>query len=208
LLLPLLEEAAIAGGELLVGIDAEDFGEAVDPVGGAFELGEDAERRFIEDAMGRRIEVRIFPFGAPFFIAEGGDEADGGEDVGEGLAVGEIGFGFDAVLVLVFSDAGVGDAFVGEEPLAGVVADAENFSLCAEGAVWCVVEGVGFEAARGDEVEAGGGELSGECVRVRDAELDFCFDRAHGGAPVVGEYTTRAKKALGRIRPGSAGLHG
>ena len=88
LFFPLFEEAAVAQGELLFRGDAKDFRQAIDPAGRAFELGEDAERCFIEDAVGGRIQSRVFPLRAPFFVAEGGKQTDGGEDVGEGLAVG------------------------------------------------------------------------------------------------------------------------
>ena len=79
-------------------------GSAVDPFGGAFELGVVADGRFVDDA----VALAVAPLGAPFFIAEGGDEAEREKDLGERVAVGDLGFGFDAVLVAVFAGAGVG----------------------------------------------------------------------------------------------------
>ena len=177
---PLLEDAAIAEGELILLGYAQLLGDAVDPLGSAFELGEDAQWGFIDDA----VALVVGPLGAPFFVAEDGNEADGGEDLRQSIAIGKLGFGFDAMLVAVFADARVGNALVGEQPAAGVVADADEFALDAELAVGCVVKGVALKAARGDETKADGGEAGFERRCVRDAELDLGFDSAH-----TSEYT-------------------
>ena len=104
LLAPLIEEAAVAEGDVLGGIDAQAGGSAVDPFRGAFELGVVADGRFVDDA----VAFAVVPLGAPLFIAKGGDEAKREKDLGERVAVGDLGFRFDAVLVAVFAGAGVG----------------------------------------------------------------------------------------------------
>ena len=65
--------------------------------------------------------------GAELFVVEGGGEAETGEDLREGGAVGDLGLGLDAGLV----DAGevfvVGVALVGDDVATAVVAEAEEF---------------------------------------------------------------------------------
>jgi len=107
---------------------------------------------------------------------EDGNEAEGGEDFCERRAVGELGFGFDAMLVTIFSDAGVGNALVGENPAAAVLADAEDFAFLTQATVRGVIEDVALEAAGSDEMEADGGERGFQLDRIADAELDFSLD--------------------------------
>jgi len=76
------------------------------------------------------------------------------EDGGEGFAIGDFGFGFYAMLMTIFPDAGVGEAFVGDDPSSVIAANADEFFLDAEVAAGCVVERVALEVARCDEVEA------------------------------------------------------
>jgi hypothetical protein len=154
------------------GIDTEAGSGLVDPVGGAFELSKVADGGFVDDAMA----IAETPLGAPFLIAEGGDEADGEKDLGEGVAVGDLSFGFDAVLVGVFAGTLIGEALVGEETVAGVGADTENFSAGAHLAVGSVKEDVVFKAARSLQSEPGGLETLSEAGKIVDAEFDFGFD--------------------------------
>src|ERR1039458_10416683 len=107
----------------------------------------------------------VGPPRAPFFVAKCGDEADGVKNFSEGLAVGDFGFGFDAVLVGIFAGAGVRQALVGQQAVAGVVADAEDFSAGAHLAVGCVVEDVGLKGA--GSLEGEGGCLGGASCRER-----------------------------------------
>jgi len=58
------------------------------------------------------------------------------------------------MLVAILSDSGVWNALVGQEPFAVVLADADQFAFHAQAAIGRVVEGVAFEAAGGDEIEA------------------------------------------------------
>ena len=178
LLAPEIEEAPITQGDVLRGIDAESDGGLVDPIGWAFEFGEVADGGLVNDAMA----LGQMPLGAPFFITEGGDEADGEKDLGEGVAVGDFGFSLDAVFVRVFSRTGIGEALVGEEAAAGVGADAEDFSAGAHLAVRGVVEDVGLEAAGGLQGESSGLETRGEAGEIGElveAEFDLGFD-GHG----------------------------
>ena len=172
LLAPDVEKTAVAEGDVLGGIDAEGGGGSIDPVARAFEFGEVADRGFVDDA----VAFAQGQFGAPFLVTEGGDEADGEEDLDEGFAVGDFGFGFDAMLVGILARAQVGKTLVSEDAATGVVADAENFSAGAQLAAGGVVEDVGLEAAGSLQGESGGLETMGEAGKIVDAEFDFGFD--------------------------------
>ena len=132
LLAPEVEEAAVAEGDVLGGVDAEAQSGAVDPFGGAFEFSEVADGGFVDDT----VALAVGPLGAPFFIAEGGDETEGEEDCGKRIAIGDLG-------------PGVGEAFVGDGPAAGIAADAQDFSAGAHLAVRSVIENIALETARG-----------------------------------------------------------
>ncbi len=80
----------------------------------------------------------------------------------------------------IFANAGVGNALVGEEPAAVVVADADQFAFGAQGAAGCVVEGVALEAARGYEMEADEVESGFERSGVGNGKLDLGLDSGHG----------------------------
>jgi len=181
LLAPLVKEAAVAEGDVVGGIDAETEGSAIDPFGGAFEFGVIADGGFIDDAVAiHAVFAEVGPFGAPFFIAEGGDEAEGEKEVGERGAMSDLGFGFNAMLVAAFTrNSGAREALVGQRPVACVAADAEDFGAGAHEAVGSVVEGVALEAARSFEAEAGGVEACGKSAEVVDTEFDLGFD-GHG----------------------------
>ncbi len=100
LLAPLVKEAAVAEGDVVGGSDAEAERGAVDPVGGAFEFGVVADGGFVNDAVAlRTVFAGVGPFGAPFFAAECGDEAEGEKELGERGAVGDLGFGLNAMFV-------------------------------------------------------------------------------------------------------------
>jgi len=187
----LFEEAAVAEGHLILGSYAQFLRDVVDPVRWAFQFCEGSDGGFVYYT----VTVAVGPLGAPLFVAKDGDEADGGEDLGEGGSVGELGFGFDAVLVAIFTDTGIGYAFVGEKPAAVVAADADQFAFQAQGAVGSVVEDVALEATGSDEMEADRGQVCFQLCRAGDAELDFCFDRCH-----CPEYTIRSGVETARLR--------
>ena len=181
LLAPLVKEAAVAEGDVVGGGDAEAEGGAVDPVGGAFELCVVADGGFVDDTVALdAVFAEVGPFSAPFFIAECGDEAKGEKVLGERGAMSDLGFGFDAMLVSVFTRlARSGEALVGQRPVAGVTANSEDFGAGAHEAIGSVVEGVRFESAWSFEAETGGLEASGEGAEVVDTEFDLGFD-GHG----------------------------
>jgi hypothetical protein len=109
LLAPLLEEAAVAEGDVIGWAEpmlaaARSIHSAV-----AFQFGVVADGGFVDHAMA----FAVVPLGAPLLIAEGGDEAEREKDIRENGAVGDFGFGFNAVLVTVFAGAVVGEALVG-----------------------------------------------------------------------------------------------
>lgn len=174
---PLIEEASVAEGHEVSMGEVETVGGAVDPLGGAFELGKETDGGFVDDAMAGGVGV----FGAPFLVDEGGMIAEGGEDGSDGVAVFDFGFRFDAVLVALGGGIAIGrESFMRDDPAVAVAADAEDGLAGAEGAFWCVVEDVVLEGAGRDLTEAGGFELRFEARKVVDAELYFGFDRCHG----------------------------
>lgn len=174
---PLVEETAIAEGHEVGVREAEEISSAVNPFGGAFELGEEADGRFVDDAMTGGVGV----FGAPLLVGEGRLVTDGGKDGGDGFAVLDLGFRFDAVLVALGWGIAIGrERLVGDDPAVAVAADTEDGLTAAEGAVWRVEEEVVLERAGRDLMEACGGELRFEAREVVDAELYFGFDRCHG----------------------------
>ena len=87
------------------------------------------------------------PFRAEFFVAKDRAEAQLDEDFGERIAVVYDCFVFDSGLVAKVFGVLVGDAFVCEQTGVSVQAEAQQLALGAQGAIRCVVEGVGFEAA-------------------------------------------------------------
>jgi len=187
---PEIEEAAVAEGDVLGGIDAQEGGGAVDPFGGAFELGVVADGGFIDDAMA----LAVGPLGAPFLVAKGGNEAEREKDFRHGSAVGDLGFGFDAVLVGVFAGPDVRQALVGDGPSAGITADAQNLGAGAHLAVRRVVEHVALEGARGLEAEASGLEALGEGSQIIHAKFDLGFD-GHGKERVYDKGRRRGEEA-------------
>lgn len=175
LLPPQLEEAAVAERDVLGRSDGQSCGDAVDPLRRAFELGELADGGFIDHA----VTLAVRPLGAPLLVAKGGVEAEGMEDQGEVVAVGDFGFCFNAVFVRIFAGTNVRQALVGEDAAAGIVADAENLGAGAHFPVGGVIKDVALKAARGLHGEAGGREAVGQRGQVVDAEFDFGFD-GHG----------------------------
>jgi len=172
-LAPQVEEAAVTESDVLNGIDAEADGGAVDPLGCAFELGIVADGGFVDDA----VAFTVGPLGAPLFVTEGGNQTERKKELLECVAVGDAGFGFDAMLVAVLGgDAGGGEPLIREGPAARVVADAEDFGTRAQLAIGRVVEYVAFEAARSLQAKAGGLEPLRKYGRIGEAEFDLGFD--------------------------------
>ena len=169
---PLLEEAAVAQGNVLLRGDAQARGYAVNPFGGAFELGVVANRGFVDDA----VTLSIVPLGAPFFVAEGLNKAERVEDFGKYSAVGDFGFSFDAVFVAILAWTVGRHAFVSDGPSSGVAADAEDLNAGAQLAVGRVVEDVALKAARGMELETGGFKALRKTGQVSHFEFDLGLD--------------------------------
>jgi len=182
---PLVKETAVAEGDVAGGIDAETGGRAVNPIGRAFELGVVADGRFIDDA----VPLAVGPLGAPFFIVESGDEAEGEKKLGERTALSDRGFSFDAMLVTIgiwitrARGCGAGKSLVSESPMTRVTANAKDFGAGAHLAIRRVVKSVAFEAARSFEAKAGGFEPLGEGGEIGNAEFDLGFD-GHGSRRV------------------------
>lgn len=120
-MLPIEEELAVAVGETGGGVDVELGEGAVDPVGGAFELGPVADRGLIDDEVGKGRVLRVDgvgPLGAVLLVDEGGVVAELLENVGEGRALCEYGLGLDADFVAsgVYGIFGAGFSLVGDNP--------------------------------------------------------------------------------------------
>src|SRR5579863_6929134 len=162
LVAPLLEQAPVAERHVGGRGNAERRRDAIDPLRPAFEFGEVADGSFVDHA----VALPVAPLAAPLFITERWNQAERMKDLGESVAVGNFGFGFDAMLVAVLAGAVVGQTLVGNGPLAAVGADAQNLGPGAHLAVGGVVEDVGVEGTLGVEVEAGLGKAPGEIGQV------------------------------------------
>jgi hypothetical protein len=150
LVAPLFEKSAVTERHPLVVGNAESAGAAIDPLWRAFELGEVADRRFVDDA----VPFSVTPLAAPFFIAKGGHQSQAAKNLCEGVAVADFGFSFDTVLVAVFARAVLRQAFVGEHEAPGITADTKNLSARAHLTVGRVIKYVALERARRVEVES------------------------------------------------------
>jgi len=67
-----LKEAAVAQGDVVGGLDGQTGGGAVNPIGGAFELGVIADGSLVYDA----VAFARGPLCAPFFIAKRRNQAE------------------------------------------------------------------------------------------------------------------------------------
>ena len=74
---------------------------------------------------------------------------------------------------------------MGQRPMAGVAANAENFGADAHEAIGSVVEGVRLEAARSFEAKAGGLKTPGKSGEISNAEFDLGFE-GHKRRPLSG----------------------
>ena len=175
LLAPDFKEPPIAEGDVVGGVDGQARGGAVNPIGWAFKLGVVADGGLVDHA----VAFARGPLGAPFLITKRRDQAQRTKDLGQGIAVGDLGFGLDAVLVRILAGANVRKALVGQEVAAGVIADAENLSPGSHPAVRGVIQNIAFEAAWGFERESGSLKAEGQAGEVVDAEFDLGFD-GHG----------------------------
>ena len=172
LLAPLLKEAAIAEDDVLRRLDAQAGGGAIDPLRRAFELGVVADGSLIDHA----VAFAVGPLGAPFFITEGGNQAERQKDLSQSLAVGDLGLGLDPMLVRVFARPHIGQALVGDGPSAGIAANAQNLGAGAHRAIWRVVEDIALECARSLQAEAGSFEALGQSSHVVHAKFDLSLD--------------------------------
>jgi L-threonylcarbamoyladenylate synthase len=182
-LLPVEKQLAVAIGQAGGGVDAKHGHGAVDPVGRAFQFGIGADGGLVEDQMrggvGSGVEDGIF--GAVLLIEEGGSIAKLGEDLGEGMRVGDGGLGLDADLVAGgVGIAGVVDALVGEGVNAAVLAKAEDLAFCAQITRGRVEESVVLEGPRCFKVEAKARKAGLKNLWIGDGELQFNLGCLHG----------------------------
>lgn len=171
LLTPLIEEAAVTEGKEIPGIDAKFAAGRVNPLRRALKFGVEADGGLVKDAVAGRVRV----FGAPLFVDEGGLVAELGEDVADGLAVRNIGFGFFAMFMASGGVVVPWEAFVGDDPAVAVPAHAQDGLARAEAAVGGVEEEVALEGAGGFLVEACRVEPADELGGVGDRKLDLDF---------------------------------
>src|ERR1035437_10963927 len=95
LLAPVLEEAAVAERDVLCRIDAQVGGGAVNPFGGAFQLGIVADGGLIDHAM----SLAVGPLSAPLFITKRRNQAEREEDLLQRRAVRDLALALHAMLV-------------------------------------------------------------------------------------------------------------
>jgi len=170
---PRVEEPPIAERDVLSGIDAETLRRAVDPLGWAFEFGKVADRRLVHHA----VALAFIPLGAPLFVVEGSGKSYGSKDLGQSISVRDFGLGLNAVFVGIFAWAGVGKAFVGERPAAGIAAQAQDLGAGTQAPVRRVVKHVALKAARRLEAKSGVFQPVVQPRNVLDAKFDFGLDR-------------------------------
>ena len=175
ILAPLLKQAAVAEGDVVPASHAKPSGGVVDPGRRTFELGVVADGSLVDDTM----PFPIAPLGAPFFVAEGGDQPKREEDLLERGAVGDVGFSFNAMLVRVDPGAAVREPFVSNGPAAGIVANAQDLGARAHLSVGRVVEHVALKTARSQQRESCPLEAPGETGQVIYCEFYLGLDR-HG----------------------------
>ncbi len=180
-LLPLQEERSVAVGHAGGAVDLELGEDALDPVGGAFEFGEDADGGFVDDEVGAEVLAGegLGPLGAELLVDEGGGVAELAEDLGEGGAVADEAFSLDAGLVLGVVGI-LGHALVGEDAEVTVAAEAKDLAALAQIAPGRVVKGVVLKGAGCLEGEAELGETGLELLGVGDGELHFDLGTLHG----------------------------
>lgn len=168
-LLPFKEEFAVTRGEAGFGIDVEFGDGSVDPIGRTFQFDVVADRRLVYD----EVSVRGFvgPLGTEFFVDEGWSVAELPEDFGEGFAIGNSGFGFDADFVAGFAGGLIGHAFVSHGADAAVLADAENLSGGAQIVVGSVEESVVLEGAGSLKLETELGKARLEGCGIGEGKL-------------------------------------
>lgn len=99
LVAPGLEETSVAESHVLCGSDAEPGGGAVDPGGRALQLRVIADGGFVDDA----VALAVGPFRAPLLITKRSNQSKTEKKLGERIAVGDSGLGFDAVFVAIFT---------------------------------------------------------------------------------------------------------
>jgi hypothetical protein len=158
-LLPVQEELAVAVSQTRGRIDVECGEGLVDPGGGAFEFGIVANGGLVDHQMGGgcRVDVGgVRPLGTVLLVDEGGGVAKLLKDLAESFALRDDGLGLDADLVAGGVDGVllVGLALVRDRAERAVLANAQDLPPGTEIAIGGVVEGVVFEGARSDEVEA------------------------------------------------------
>ncbi len=168
----------------------------VDPAGGAFEFGIDADGGFVDDEVGQGGAVGadgMGPLGAVLLVGEGGEVAELLEDLCHGVAVGEGGFCLDAGFIAGAGEVGVGQALVGQGADVAVLAEAKELRAYAEIARGGVVEGVVLEGAWGFEMEARPGR-----------RLVGLLDRRRGTSVRSRRFAWEKYTNLGRCKTGDS----
>ncbi len=172
---PLVKKPSVACRQSFVPGNVESRCHGIDPLGQALQFGVTADGRFVDHAMA----MAVGPLGAPLFIEEYRFESKRGKDAHQSLRVGDFCFAFDAVLMSIFSDAGVGDSLVGQDGPSGVFADANQLTTGAQRAVWSVEELVTLKAAGRNQAKPENLKLSLERGWIVYREFDLSFESHH-----------------------------
>lgn len=151
-LLPFEEEFAVTRGEAGFGIDVEFGDRSVDPIGRTLQFDVVADRRLVDDEVS--VLGFVGPLGTEFFVDKGWSVAELPEDFGEGFAISNGGFGFNADFVASVAGRVIGHSFVSDGADAAVLANAENLSGGAQIVVGGVEESVVLEGAGSLKLEA------------------------------------------------------
>lgn len=156
-------------------VNADPVAGGVDPFGGTFQLGVEADRSLVEDA----VPGGVGKFRAPFLVDKRRSESELGEDVPHGFPVLHIRLGFLAVLVTRGRVVVLWQALVGGHPALSILADPQNLLVRTQAAIGRVIEDIALKGARGLLVKSCGSKRAHQRGRIRDGELHFDFHVAH-----------------------------
>ena len=142
---PCFKQASVAQRHVLRVRDPQRRSDPVDPLRAPLQLGKIPDRSFIHHAM----PFAVAPLAAPLLIPESRNQAQRPKHSRQCITVGDFRLGFHAMLVCILTRPDIGEPFVGQRPLARIVADAQNLCPPSHLPVRRVVKHIALERAWG-----------------------------------------------------------